>query len=203
MLEYIEVLGLPASIAMFLVVIFFIMQLIGEALTLKGKVVPEFMHLKNYFARRKKEQETIAEMTRTIKGMNEFLNEVKHRYSDDNIALRDEWMRVVEKRGLDNEEHIENINKKLDKLEEYTISLIIDNKRNTIIDFASRVANSNSYFTREQFNRVFKIYHEYENIIEEQGLTNGEVDVAYRIIEEAYMDCMRNDTFIEDLRGYC
>ena len=33
-------------------------------------------------------------------------------------------------------------------------------------------------------------------------MTNGEVDIAYRIISESYETHMRNHTFIEDIRGY-
>lgn len=203
MLEYIEILGLPASIAICLVAIFFVMQLIGEVLELKGKVVPEFMHLKKYFARRKQEQETLAKMPQALANVNRFLAEVQQRYSDDNIAVRDTWMKTVDERGIENKKDIKDIKEILDKHSEYILSLIIENKRNTIIEFASRVANSEGYFTREQFNRVFKIYAEYEDIIEKQGMTNGEVDVAYRIIEEAYMDCLKDNRFIEDMRGYC
>lgn len=203
MLEYIEILGLPASIAICLVAIFFVMQLIGEVLELKGKVVPEFMHLKKYFARRKQEQDTLAKMPQALANVNKFLAEVQQRYSDDNIAIRDAWMKTVDERGIENKRDIKDIKEILDKHSEYILSLIIENKRNTIIEFASRVANSEGYFTREQFNRVFKIHAEYEDIIEKQGMTNGEVDVAYRIIEEAYMDCLKDNRFIEDMRGYC
>ena len=56
--------------------------------------------------------------------------------------------------------------------------------------------------TREQFTRIFRIYKEYEEIIQESGLTNGEVDIAIRIIREAYENNLRNGSFIEDVRGY-
>ena len=56
--------------------------------------------------------------------------------------------------------------------------------------------------TREQFKRAFKIYAEYEDIIKDNGFTNGEVDIAIRIIREAYENHLRNHTFVEDVRGY-
>ena len=56
--------------------------------------------------------------------------------------------------------------------------------------------------TREQFNRIFKIYREYETIIEENNVTNGEVDISIQIIKESYEGHMRNHTFIEEIRGY-
>ena len=94
------------------------------------------------------------------------------------------------------------LNEKLDKNNADTLSLLIDGKRNTIIDFASKVIDENYPVTREQFNRIFKIYEEYEKIIENNNLTNGEVDIAYRIIKESYENHMKNHTFIENIRGY-
>jgi len=83
-----------------------------------------------------------------------------------------------------------------------TLSLLIESKRNAIINFASYVIDEKNPVTREQFNRIFKIYEEYEEIIEANGLTNGEVDVAIRIIRESYEHHMRHHTFIEEIRGY-
>ena len=90
----------------------------------------------------------------------------------------------------------------MDRNNEDTLALLIDNKRNTIINFASKVIDENTPVTREQFNRIFKIHKEYEEIIESNKLTNGEVDIAFRIITEAYEAHMRNHSFIEDIRGY-
>ena len=72
----------------------------------------------------------------------------------------------------------------------------------TIIAFAERVVDAKSPVTREQFNRIFKMYRDYEKIIEANGLVNGEVDIAYRIIKESYEGHMREHTFVEDVHGY-
>ena len=56
--------------------------------------------------------------------------------------------------------------------------------------------------THEEFRRVFKIYEEYEKIIEENLMTNGEVDISIRIIREAYADRLKRHAFVEDERGY-
>ena len=40
------------------------------------------------------------------------------------------------------------------------------------------------------------------SIIEKNEKTNGEVDIAFRIIQESYECHMRNHTFVEDIRGY-
>ena len=56
--------------------------------------------------------------------------------------------------------------------------------------------------TREEFKRIFKTYDEYEDLIEKNGLTNGEVEISIRIIREAYEERLRYGTFLEDMRGY-
>lgn len=131
------------------------------------------------------------------------MNDVKQHYSEDNIARRDKWMNWVNDRADIYDKGIADLEEKMDKNNEIILGLLIDNKRNTIIDFASKIVDANYPATREQFNRIFKIYDEYEDIIEENELTNGEVNVAIHIIRESYEEHMRNHNFLEDLRGYC
>ena len=33
-------------------------------------------------------------------------------------------------------------------------------------------------------------------------MTNGEVDIAYRVIQESYKERLQDHTFLEDVRGY-
>ena len=219
MLNYLEYLNTPIRVTTFLVGVFLVIQIIGEILEFKGKVVPEFIKIRKYFARKRKERQALSQMTvlldehnqmsATLVEVKRVLDDINKHYSKDNIAMRDGWMKEVN-------EHIENsdkiraeqdslmreLSKKLDKNNADTLALLIDNKRNTIINFASYVVDDKCSVTREQFKRIFKLYEEYEDIIENNGLTNGEVDIAYRIITEAYENHMRNHTFVEDIRGY-
>ena len=52
MLSYIEYLNLPAKVAIALVGLFLLLQIVGEVLELKGKVVPEFVKVRKYFKRK-------------------------------------------------------------------------------------------------------------------------------------------------------
>ena len=98
--------------------------------------------------------------------------------------------------------NILELGEKLDKNNKDTLSILIENRRSSIIGFASVVIDDNRPVTREQFNRIFKLYQEYEDIIAKNEMTNGEVDIAIRIIKESYENHMRNHTFVEDVRGY-
>lgn len=212
MINYIEYLGIPTTIGIILVGMFLVMQIIGEFLEFIGKVVPEFMKIRKYFARKKKEREVLSELPTifeefrkvpdTLKNVQELLNNVDKHYSSDNITKRDEWINTVNYKLDSYDKLAQELNAKLDKNNEDTLELLIENKRNAIINFASYVIDEKTPVTREQFNRIFKIYSEYEEIIEKNEKTNGEVDIAFRIIQESYECHMRNHTFVEDIRGY-
>ena len=69
--------------------------------------------------------------------------------------------------------------------------------------FSSNSAKQNTkQMIREEFNRIFKVHKKYEDFLEEHSMTNGEVDIAYRIIKDSYERHMRNHNFVEDIRGY-
>lgn len=199
MLSYIEKLneqiGLPATIVTGMVILFFVIQVIGEILEFKGKVVPEFVKIRKYFARKRQERENVKEMSETMKSVKVLLDDVGRHYSEDNIKMRDGWIKEVNRELAESKEHWRELNATM-------ISMLIESKRNTIINFASRVIDPACIVTREEFNRVFKIYEEYEQMIEQNGLTNGEVDIAIRIIREAYEERLRSHSFVEDIRGY-
>lgn len=202
MISYIEYLNVPTKIAIAIIALFLIMQLFGEILEFKGKVVPEFVKVRKYFSRKKQERETMEEVKVTLESVKESLGTMNLHYSTDNIKMRDQWIQRVNECLDKYDKRLEDLSDKLDKNNQDTLELLIENMRGTIIGFAAAVANPESAATREQFNRVMKIYHRYEYLIKENGLTNGEVDIAYRIIKESYEAHMRNHTFIEDVRGY-
>lgn len=202
MLNYMEYLNIPATIAIIFIIVFAVMQGIGEFLEFKGKVVPEILKIRKYFQRKKEEQEIIAKMPETLAKVETLLNEVNQHYSEDNIAKRDSWMQWVNDRAKVYDAGLVELEKKVKENNEIALSLSIDNKRNFIIDFASKVVDENYPVTREQFNRAIKVHKEYEDIIEKNKIENGEVDIAIRIIEESYEKHMRNHSFIENIRGY-
>lgn len=211
--------SIPTRVVVMLMLVFGVLQGIGEILEFKGKVVPEFLKIRKYFKRKREERAALSKMTelleehqqmaQVIKETNRLLADIDKHYSADNIAIRDGWMKEVnehiaesDKRRKEQDSLMRELNEKLDKNNSVTLSILIENKRGAIIDFASKVIDENYPVTREQFNRVFKIYKEYEEIIEEHEMTNGEVAIAIHIIQESYEQHMKKHTFIEDVRGY-
>ena len=202
MLNYIEYLNIQSQIAIALIAVLFVLQLIGEFLNFKGKAVPEIMSIRKYFARKKSERKVIRELPDTIQELKDIVNNINEHYNEDNISKRDKWIDSVNDKIMTEDKFIRDLDKKLDEANKDIVSILVDSKRDTIIDFASKVSNSKALVTKEQFNRVFKLYKEYEDLISDNGLTNGEVDIAYRIIVESYEEHLSNHTFIEDTRGW-
>lgn len=206
MLGYIEYLNVPTKIALVIVAAFFVMQIIGESLEFKGKVVPEFLKIRKYFKRKKTEKIDAAQ---TLKEVKQLLNDVNRHYSADNITKRDDWMKWVNDRVVVYDNSIVEIGEKLSDVTQalkdntkMTEEMFIQNSRDRIIDFATKSGSENAVVSREEFNRIFKVYDKYEDFLEERGLTNGEIDIAHQIIKESYEKHMRQHSFVEDIRGY-
>ena len=206
MISFIEYLNVPARIAICIVGIFFVLQIIGELLEFKGKVVPEFIKIRKYFARKKKEK---AETAQTLKEVKILLNDVNAHYSTDNISRRNGWMGWVNDRTETHEEMIDKLRETLSEVTQalkdntkMTEEMFVQSSRDRIIDFANKAGDENAVVSREEFNRIFKVHKKYEDFLEEHSMTNGEVDIAYRIIKDSYERHMRNHNFVEDIRGY-
>lgn len=219
-LKYLQEFFDPSDVIIgFLIIFFLSLQVIGELLEFMGKTVPEVLKIRKFFARKKKEREDmkklvelvpqLQDMSTTLADVKALLESVETHYSTDNIAKRNGWIEQVDRRldsaekaQAESDKDIKGITRMLARNNEDTLSLLVDSKRNVIIDFARLVIDEDKPVTREQFHRVFKIHTEYEEIIERNNMTNGEVDIAIRIIKESYENHLRNHSFIEDVRGY-
>ena len=201
-IKIMEYLQIPLWIIVSVVGLLLILNIVGSILDFKGKVWPEIV---NFRGRQRRKKEEKSKQEKLLEDVQKSLNEMKAHYSPEKIAERDTWMNWVNARADVYDASVKELAKFKDTLEvtkELTLDLYININRNRIIDFAGKVINEDVPVSREEFNRVFKIYGEYEDILEKYGKTNGEVEVSIRIIREAYETHMRNHTFIEDSRGY-
>lgn len=194
--------GVPMTIIIGIAILYIVTSVIGCILDFKGKIWPEIINWRRWRRRKKEEKEKQAKLFERVA---EKLESFESHYSPDNIAKRNEWMQWVNDRAEVYDASVKELTTFKETLEvtkELTLDLYININRNRIIDFAGKVVNEDAAVSREEFNRIFKIYDEYEAILEKYGKTNGEVEISIRIIREAYESHMRNHTFIEDSRGY-
>ena len=202
LIEAIEFLGVPGSIAVVIIVLFLISQIIGELIELTGKIVPEFFKIRKFFKRKRDEKQEIKEALIKVQ---QSLFEFNQHYSADNIAKRDEWMVWVNSRAEVYDKALEELlllKDKLNENNEITVDLYINANRNRILDFSRIAADDKALISIEEFKRIYKINEEYHDILKKYNRKNGEVDTAIKIINEAYDYRLRNSCFIEDLRGY-
>lgn len=71
----------------------------------------------------------------------------------------------------------------------------IDQIRWNILDFSNSCMQGRRH-TKEEFDHVIKDYEKYGDIIRKEGLKNGQIDMAYEIIQDIYKECIRNDDFL-------
>ena len=210
MLEYIKFLNdyinVPAKLIVGVAVLLLCLQLVGELLEFFGKVAPGFMKLRKR-AKEKREQERkrdelLAAATEVLEKNNKKLDEFTALYDDDNMKKRNGWMHAVDAGISENKHDISSLAEKLEKIYDISMKDHVEALRSVILGFANRVSDKNSVPTHEEFRRAFTAHEDYEAFLKEHGLTNGQVDVAYRVISEDYADRLRNHEFLEDIRGY-
>lgn len=201
MVSLVEFLGIPGTIATCIIAGYLVMQLIGELLEFKGKVVPEFMKVRKFFRRRKEEKREIKtaleDSKNTLAEVKTLLDDVNSHYDDDNIKKRDNWIKWVNGQADSYDNSIKNMSEKINNIDTVLTDLYLESKRNRILDFAARVNNQQYEFTREHFTKIFKVHKEYEEYIEAHDLENGEVDIAFGIIKKAYENKLKNNLFID------
>ena len=210
MLDYLKFLdgyiNVPAAPVVTVIVIFIGMQIIGELIEFKGKIAPEWMKLRKKRARKRKEEEELKRLLReatvALKEYKTTLSDFLSKYNDDNIAKRNVWMKCVDKGIAANATDIHAFKDRLDEIYDISIKDHIETLRSIILNFASKVADPNYTPTHEEFRRAIAAHGDYEAFLQKHKLKNGQTDIAYRVISEAYAECLRDHRFLEDIRGY-
>lgn len=206
MISYLEFLGIGGTAATIIVAAFFLVQIVGLILDIKGKAVPMVLNLFGLIRRNKIKQE---QMEKTLEKVTKLLEDVNLHYSADNIAKRDGWMEWVNTRAEVYDDSILKINDKLDAATKalventrVTEEMFVQTSRDRIIDFANRVGDEKAVVSREEFTRIFKVYDRYEAFLAERDMENGEVEINYKIIKDAYELRAKHHTFIENIRNF-
>ena len=195
-IEYFD--GLPLWVVVALMAGFGLMQAIGEILEFKGKIVPEYMKIRKFFQRKKEEKEIMKKIPETLAKVETLLNNVDQHYNADNIAKRDKWMDWVNNQAIVYDTSIAELKESLEENNKITLSILIDSKRNYLLDFTSKAVDLNYPLSREQYQRFYNVHEEYEEILEKNHKTNGQVNVAYDVVTRSFEERLKKHAFIED-----
>lgn len=210
MLEYIEFLNdyinVPAKLIAGVVILLLCLQGIGELLEFCGKAAPGIMKLRKA-AKEKRDKELkrdalLESATEALDKANKKLEEFTALYNDDNIKKRNTWINSVNSSISTNKDDIHALAEKLEKIYDISMKDHVEALRSIILTFANRVSDESGILTHEEFRRAFTAHEDYEAFLKEHNLTNGQVDVAFRVISEDYANRLRNHEFLEDIRGY-
>lgn len=87
---------------------------------------------------------------------------------------------------------INAITEKLDEIQHGFVIDKIENMRWKILEFANLLINGKTCY-KEQFDNILKTYDEYEKILEDNEMTNGQVEESMKFIREKYHELM-NET---------
>ncbi len=191
--------------------VFLVMQVTGEIIEWCGKTAPVWLKLRKMF--KKKTQSSPCnqgcndEYLKTLKDVQSLLTKIESHYSEDNITLRNEWMTKVNNNMEFVNSHSEYYDSSIDKLitamngcTSMSESLFVEFSRDRIMAFAEKAVDHDYLLSREQFNRIERIYHEYEAFLEAHNRENGEVDMAWEVIQEGRKYRMVNHCFVEDIK---
>lgn len=207
-----ELLGVPGTIAAGILIVYLLLQLIGELCEVKGKVVPEWMKLRKWL-KRKRYQEI--ERTETLKQVQKLLSDVNTHYSEDNIAQRNDWIdkvntniqwtetrakyydEAIDKLTLNMNFVVEEVSKLRTRSEEDHAQRI----RNKIIEFATKVAREDYRATRDEFNYIFNIHEEYDKYIKDHNIKNDQINDCMEIIREEHKEYIKHNKFLEAKRS--
>lgn len=178
-IKAIEFLGIPATITIALVGLFLILQVIGEFCELKGKIVPEFLKIRKYFKRKKQEKE---DTKRMIQDCKQALLEFNSHYSPANIAKRNNWMHEVDDNVKSNDELIQKLDGKMDKLLETNEALttqleqvksnVLENEadrlRSELFDCGNR-CRRRIRLHPEEMEHIRAVYKKYSEVLHQNG----------------------------------
>lgn len=140
------------------------------------KIISEFfVIIKKPFGAAKQKKEDHDLLMKTV----EDLKELHDKHEEDT------------KESIRHDEVIEN---KLEKLTDMFVDKAISDMRWEINNFATKISE-NKPCNKDCFKHCFNTYKDYEKILEEQNLTNGEVEISMDIIREAYQEKMKNGEF--------
>ena len=182
MLNYLERLSIPESFILIVIGLAVIAEIVGWISKIWGVVAPRFFKISTANSRKKEIEKVILSNQNEIRLLKEKHNADMEKSDEADLALKDE---------------INKTNEKLDKISDLVLKMRIENMRKTLLEFASDIG-SGKICTKEQFNEMFILYRDYEDLLKEHHMTNGRVDISMEIVREKYKYNVLHSGFLED-----
>ena len=118
---------------------------------------------------------------------------IKTGTEEDKETLEDR-IATLEKHDKWQYNEISKISQGIDDIKDALLKDNIEKKRKSILDFCSSLSN-NQKQNNEAFNDIFRTYAEYEQILKDNKLENGQAEESMKFIREKYHEKLRNGEF--------
>ena len=114
--------------------------------------------------------------------------------ADEDKEALEERIATLEKHDRWQYNEISKISKGIDDIKDTLLKDNIEKKRKSILDFCSSLSN-NQKQNNEAFNDIFRTYVEYEQILKDNKLENGQAEESMKFIREKYQEKLHNGEF--------
>ena len=111
--------------------------------------------------------------------------------ADEDKETLEERIATLEKHDKWQYNEISKISQGIDEIKDTLLKDNIEKKRKSILDFCSSLSN-NQKQNNEAFNDIFRTYADYEQILKDNKLENGQAEESMKFIREKYQERLRN-----------
>ena len=118
---------------------------------------------------------------------------IKFGYEEDKLTIEDR-ITTLEKHDNWQYKEITKMSKGIENIESELLDNNLERKRKYILDFCSFLSNGQKQ-NKEAFNNVFKTYKNYEKLLSDHNMENGQAEESMKFISEKYQEYLRNDNF--------
>ena len=134
-----------------------------------------------------------------IKEIIEIISYFKKRFriktgSEEDKENLEERISTLEEHDKWQYSEISKISKGIDDIKDTLLKDNIEKKRKSILDFCSSLSN-NQKQNNEAFNDIFRTYAEYEQILKDNKLENGQAEESMKFIREKYQEKLHSGEF--------
>lgn len=159
-----------------LIVLFIFLSIIGWLIKHRKDIYSIF----NQWLKRKQDKDAL------IQAVHESQEKIRE-YAENRIHDREQSLAVQNQFS----EAINTISDKIDTMQENFIIDKIENMRWKILGFANDLINGKTCY-KEQFDNILRTYDDYEQILEKNSMSNGQVEESMKFIREKYHELIDN-----------
>lgn len=129
---------------------------------------------------------------------NKKLFEKQEEYHQQSIRIRDGLEKNQQKLAIHQEEmrqDLSEIRTALSCIQKMLLKNTIETKRKNILDFCATLSNKQKQ-NKEAFNEIFRTYEDYEKILKDNDMENGQTEESMKFISEIYQQMLRDGDLI-------